>query len=57
MSDEILQLNGQVIKIELKELVRQSVEEVLNSLLDAEDDRLTDASKVEDALRFYGTAN
>ena len=31
MSKEIVQLNEQVIRTELKELVRQSVEEVLNS--------------------------
>ncbi len=30
MSKEIVQLNEQVIRTELKELVRQSVEEVLN---------------------------
>lgn len=47
MSEQILQLNEQVIKSELKELVRQSVEEVLNGLLDAEADRLTHASKYE----------
>jgi len=47
MSKEIVQLNEQVIRTELKELVRQSVEEVLNGLLDAEADRLTNASKYE----------
>ncbi len=47
MSEQIVQLNEQVIKSELKELVRQSVEEVLNGLLDAEADRLTHASKYE----------
>ncbi len=47
MSDKIVQLNEQVIKTELKELVRQSVQEVLNSLLDAEADRLTNARKYE----------
>ncbi len=31
MSEQIVQLNEQVIKIELKELVRQSVQEVLNN--------------------------
>jgi putative transposase len=35
MSDKIVQLNEQVIKTELKELVRQSVQEVLNGLLDS----------------------
>ena len=47
MSDKIVQLNEQVIKTELKELVRQSVQEVLNSLLDAEADQLTNAQKYE----------
>ena len=47
MSEQIVQLNEQVIKSELKELVRQSVQEVLNSLLDAEADRLTNAHKYE----------
>ena len=47
MSDKIVQLNEQVIKTELKELVRQSVQEVLNSLLDAEADQLTNAHKYE----------
>lgn len=47
MSDKIVQLNEQAIHTELKELVRQSVEEVLNGLLDAEADRLTNATKYE----------
>ncbi len=47
MSEQIVQLNEQVIKSELKELVRQSVQEVLNSLLDAEADQLTNARKYE----------
>ncbi len=47
MSEQIVQLNEKVIKIELKELVQQSVQEVLNSLLDAEAERLTNAHKYE----------
>lgn len=47
MSNEIVQLNEQIIRTELKELVRQSVEEVLNGLLDAEADLLTNARKYE----------
>ena len=47
MSNEIVQLNEQAIRTELKELVRQSVQEVLNSLLDAEADQLTNARKYE----------
>ncbi len=35
MSDKIVQLNEKVIKGEIKELVRCSVEETLNELLDA----------------------
>ena len=36
MSEKIVQLNEAVIKSELKELVRGSVEESLNELLEAE---------------------
>jgi hypothetical protein len=34
MSKEIIQFNEEIIKVELKELVRSSVEETLNNLLD-----------------------
>ena len=47
MSDNIIQLNEQVIKAELKDLVKQSVEETLNNLLDQEAAELTNASKYE----------
>ena len=47
MSDKILQLNEGIIKSELKELVRSSVEETLNGLLDAEAQQLTGAAKYE----------
>ena len=40
MSDNIIQLNEQLIKTELKELVRSSVEDTLNALLDKEADEL-----------------
>lgn len=43
MSEKIVQLNEAVIKIELKELVRGSVEETLNELLEAETAKLTQA--------------
>ncbi len=43
MSDNIITLNKEVIHTELKDLVRNSVEETLNSLLDAEADRLVNA--------------
>lgn len=36
MSDMIIQLNEDLIKHDLKELVRNSVEEILNTLLDKE---------------------
>lgn len=38
MSDNIIQLNEEIIKTELKDLVRSSVEETLNALLDKEAD-------------------
>lgn len=47
MSDNIIQLKEQVIKAELKDLVKQSVEEALNNLLDQEVAELTNASKYE----------
>ena len=36
MSEKIVQLNEEVIKSQIKELVRDSVEETLNELLEAE---------------------
>ena len=47
MSDKIIQLNEAAVKLELKELVRKSVEETLNELLDKEADELTGAAKYE----------
>lgn len=47
MSDNIIQLNEQVIKTELKDLVKQSIEETLNSLLDQEAEELTNAAKYQ----------
>lgn len=47
MSKKIVQLNEEVIKGEIKELVRSSVEETLNGLLDAEAVELTQAAKYE----------
>ena len=40
MSKKIVQLNEEVIKGELSELVRNSVEETLNGLLDKEAEQL-----------------
>lgn len=36
MSEKIVQLNEKIIKGQIKELVRDSVEETLNELLEAE---------------------
>lgn len=47
MSNKIIQLNEGVIKEELKDLVRKSVEETLNELLDKEAEALTNAGKYE----------
>jgi len=47
MSEKIIQLNEGAIKQELGNLVRQSVEDTLNALLDEEADRLTNATRYE----------
>lgn len=47
MSDKIIQLNEDLIKHDLKDLVRSSVEETLNALLDKEADQLVNAQKYE----------
>ena len=47
MSDNILQLNEAAIKGELKDLVKNSVEETLNALLDHEADELVNAEHYE----------
>ncbi len=47
MSEKIITLNEDAIKQELGDLVRQSVEDTLNTLLDEEADRLTNASRYE----------
>jgi putative transposase len=45
--DNIIQLNQEVIKNQLGDLVRNTVEETLNDLLDKEADRLTNAARYE----------
>lgn len=45
MSDNIIQVNQDIIHSELKDLVRNSVEEALNAMLDAEADRLVNADR------------
>ena len=47
MSDKIIQLNEDLIKHDLKDSVRSSVEETLNALLDKEADELVNAEKYE----------
>ena len=47
MSEKIVTLNEEAIKGEIRELVRGSVEETLNNLLEAEADRLTQAARYE----------
>ena len=47
MSENIIQLNEAAIKGELKELVKNSVEETLNALLDHEADELVKADRYE----------
>ena len=41
MSNNIVQFNEEIIKVQIKELVRGSVEETLNELLEAEAVKLT----------------
>lgn len=52
MSEKIVQLNEEVIKGQLKELVRGSVEETLNELLEAEAEKLTQAARYERKEKF-----
>jgi transposase-like protein len=47
MSEKIIQLNEGAIKQELKDLVRLSVEETLNNLLEKEAEELINASRYE----------
>ena len=47
MLDKIVQLNDEVIKGQIKELVRGSVEETLNELLEKEAESLTQAARYE----------
>ena len=47
VTDTIITLNEQTLKNQLGELVRASVEETLNKMLDAEADQLANAGKYE----------
>ena len=55
MSEKIVQLNEEVIKGRLKELVRSSVEETLNELLEQEAEKLTQAAQYERNEQRRGT--
>ena len=54
MSDNIIQLNEDLIKHDLKDLVRSTVEETLNALLDKEADDLVNAQKYERSSERQG---
>lgn len=54
MSDNSIQLNEDLIKHDLKDLVRSSVEETLNALLDKEADELVNAQKYERSAERQG---
>ena len=54
MSEKIVQLNEEVIKGQIKELVRGSVEETLNELLEAEAEKLTQAARYEHSEQRHG---
>ena len=54
MSDNIIQLNEDLIKHDLRDLVRSSVEETLNALLDKEADELVNAQKYERSSERQG---
>ena len=55
MSEKIIHLNEAAIKSELKELVRSSVEETLNELLEQEAQVLTNAGQYERRRTGKGT--
>ena len=54
MSDNIIQLNEDLIKHDLKDIVRSSVEETLNALLDKEADELVNVQKYERSSERQG---
>ena len=56
MSEKIVQLNEEVIKGQIKELVRGSVEETLNELLEKEAESLTQAARYERSEARQGWA-
>ena len=54
MSEKIVQLNEEVIKGQIKELARGSVEETLNELLEAEAEKLIQAARCERNEQRHG---
>ena len=56
MSEKIVQLNEEIIKGQIKELVRGSVEETLNELLEKEAESLTQAARYERSEPVRATA-
>ena len=56
MSNNIVQFNEEIIKGQIKELVRGSVEETLNELLDTEAEKLTQAARHERSEARQATA-
>ena len=54
MSEKIVQLNEEVIKGQIKELVRGSVEETLNELLEAEAEKWQHDTSVMSSARATG---
>ena len=57
MSEKIVQLNEEVIKGQLKELVRGNVEETLNELLEAKAETLTQATQYESNKQRHDYCN
>ncbi|NSW92976.1 MAG: transposase [Firmicutes bacterium] len=55
MSEKIIHLNEEALKQDLSEIVRGTVEETLNQLLDAEADRIIGAGKYERSSEIIDT--
>lgn len=51
MSEKIVQFNEEIIKGQIKELIRGNVEETLNELLKAEAEKLTQAARYKRSER------
>lgn len=57
MSEKIVRLNEEVIKGQIKKLMRGSVEETLNELLEADAEKLTQAVRYEHNEQRQGYRN